>query len=320
MVDLTIVICTYRRPEPLRRALLSVLRQAAPGGMAVAIVVADNSDDGSARSVVEALRPESPYPIAYVEAHPPNISVARNAGLAAVTSPTFAFIDDDEEIAPGWLSAVAEGLGAHDHDVFFGRVTPAFETPERATAAIRNLFSREVAAPAGHELFAMGPRKSPGITLGTNNSIFRTARALDGGVAFDAAYGHAGGEDYDLFCRLQARGLRFGWLPGAEVIEHVPADRCDEGYLRRRLYAGGQIYVAIMAARSRRPAVARWTLRAKAAAQAGLLALAAPLHLLRGPAARADYGFRWAGVLGKLSSGGFYPVYREGDAPKAPAA
>lgn len=317
--DIAIVICTYLRPEPLARALRSVFALRRPAGLTVEIVVVDNSDASTARESVSALGGESPVPLRYVEAHPPNISVARNAGLAAAAGArAVAFLDDDQEVDGGWLEAVSAGLAAHPHDVFFGRVVPRFETPEQASPAIRNLFSRDIAAPDGTELFVMGPAKTPGVALGTNNSIFR-ARALEG-AAFDPAFGDAGGEDYDLFCRLQARGVRFGWLSAACAVEDVPAARCDAGYLRRRLYAGGQAYAAAVARTASRPALARWKIRAKAALQAALLGASGPVQALRGRDARLDHGFRWAGVVGKLSFGGLYPVYREGDPKRAPTA
>ncbi|GLK68838.1 glycosyltransferase family 2 protein [Hansschlegelia plantiphila] len=319
-LELAVVICTYERPEPLARALGSLFVQRVPPGLRPTIVVADNSDGGSAEAVVQRLRAESPFEIIYVQAHPANISVARNAGIAASASPAFAFIDDDQEARDGWLEAVAEGLAAHPHDIFLGRVGAVFEDPSKATDAMRNLFSRELDGPAGLDLFAMGPQKTPGITLATNNSVFRRAATITGAKPFDPAFGQAGGEDLDLFCRLQARGVRFGWLPEARVLEYVPARRCEAGYLNRRFYAGGQAYAAAVARSSRNPALARWTLRIKAAAQAVLLACAAPAYILRGRAARADYAFRWAGVLGKLSFGALYPIYREDDAARAKAA
>ncbi|WP_020179868.1 glycosyltransferase family 2 protein [Methylopila sp. M107] len=317
MADIGVVICTYRRPEPLSRALASVFALDNPDGVSLEITIVDNSDDSGARPVVEALRAASPYRLNFVEAHPANISVARNAGIAAAQSPILAFLDDDETFDAGWLSGALAGLRAFDHDVFFGRVRPDFADERLATPAIRTLYSREVPAPAGADLFAMGPRKTPGITLGTNNSIFRRARVFDGEPPFDPAFGNAGGEDYDLFCRLQAKGLRFGWLPDAAVTEEVPVSRCDGAYLRRRSYAGGQVYAAAVSAATATPNATRWMIRAKAAAQGLLMAPTALGLPFKGPAARADFGFKLAGVLGKLSLGTPYPLYRENDPKRA---
>jgi len=315
-IDLVIVICTFRREKLLALALESIRAQAIPPGARLSVVVADNSDEGSAAGVVAAAAAGSPFDIRYVEAHPANISVARNAGIRASDAPFVAFVDDDEELAPGWFEAVVAGLRAHPHDVFFGRVDPVFEAPERATPAIRQLFSRCIDAPSGREVAALGARKDRVLTVATSNSILRRATTLTEDAPFNPHFGNAGGEDLDLFCRLQVRGRRFAWLPDARVSEWVPASRCDPGYLRRRFYAGGQAYAEAVAGSSGAPGLARWWLRAKALVQLGLLALRYPAIRRQGGAALADFGFRWAGVRGKLSLGRLYPVYREADEPR----
>jgi len=319
-IDLSIILCTYRREDLLGKALASIRAQAIPSGTRLTVVVADNSDDGSAASVVAAADAASPFEVRYVAAHPANISVARNAGIRATTSPFIAFIDDDEELAPGWLEAVVKGLRKHPHDVFFGGVDPMFETPERVTPAIHTLFSRQIEAPSGQDVVALGKRSERVITVATCNSIFRRATTLADDEPFNPRFGHAGGEDLDLFCRLQARGRRFGWLPDARVSEFVPATRCDSGYLRRRFFAGGQVYAEAVAGNSPSPLATRWWLRAKALVQLGLLALRYPFVRRKGPAAQADFRYRWAGVLGKLSLGSLYPVYRETDPAKRAAS
>ncbi|MCX5577644.1 glycosyltransferase family 2 protein [Kaistia terrae] len=315
-IDLSIVICTFRREDLLAKALVSIRMQTLPEGTSLTVIVADNSDEGSAAAVVEAANAAGPFEIRYVAAHPANISVARNVGIAAATSPIIAFIDDDEELAPGWLAAVVAGLREHPHDVFFGGVDPVFETPDRVTPAIQTLFSRQIEAPSGQDVVALGKRGERAITVATCNSIFRRATTLADDQPFDPRFGHAGGEDLDLFCRLQARGRRFGWLPEARVFEFVPAGRCDPAYLRRRFFAGGQVYAEAVAGNSDAPLATRCWLRAKAMVQLGLLALRYPLVRRQGAAAKADFGYRWAGVLGKLSFGRLYPVYREAPPPK----
>jgi succinoglycan biosynthesis protein ExoM len=310
-IDLAIIICTFRREQLLRKALSSLITQSCPDGLSVTVFVVDNSDEGSAAGVVELASRESPFEIHRVEAHPPNISVARNAGLRAAAAPYVAFIDDDEELEPGWLDAVAQGVRVHPHDVLLGAVVPVFEAPERASNAVDRLFSRRLDAVAGQDLFAFGSKKTSAIAMGTGNSIFRRATTLDVDGPFGLDHGKSGGEDYDLFCRLQLRGCRFGWLPAARVREFVPASRCDPAYLRRRFYAGGQHFAEAVAGVSRRPATARWWLRAKAAAQAVALAAAAPLHACRGRNALLDHSYRFAGVLGKLSLGALYPLYHQ---------
>jgi len=309
-ITLAIVVCTFKRPDSLRSTLRSIAAQkSCISTDCVHVYVVDNSDEGGARAVVDEASIESPWPMIWLEAHPPNISVARNAGVRAGREDFVAFVDDDQTLEPGWLEAVSRVFSHERGDAWLGAVQPIFETPERATPAIVNLFERELAEPFGHELFAFGPKKLPNINPATNNAIFRRATTLFQEQPFDPAYGKGGGEDYDLFCRLQRAGKRVFWAPDVRVREFVPANRCDRGYMWRRFYAGGQAYAVAVAQSASHPGLARWSLRLKALAQGFLLALRAPA-CLAGEAARADYLFRWAGVLGKLSFGDIYPLYQ----------
>lgn len=309
--DLTIVICTYNRPVQLRQALESIARQQRSRAIQLAVVVVDNSDDGSGRAVSMDMGAVLPVPLRYVEAHPPNISIARNAGVRASSSEFVAFIDDDEELAPDWLDQVAKALGELSCDVLFGRVNAVFEIGEPTSPSMKSVYSRRLDAETGTTLLASGPARSRAIALGTGNSIFRRSTTLTDPLPFDPAFGRAGGEDYELFCRLQRRGRRFGWLPDAMVSEFVPAARCEEPYLIRRFFAGGQAYAAAVARNSRRPRLTRWRLRAKAAAQLGTLLPGMLLGPWRSAAARAELRFRLAGVLGKLSLSRLHPLYQD---------
>jgi succinoglycan biosynthesis protein ExoM len=311
--SLAIVICTFKRPELLRLCLRSIAAQDTPDRLhgGVNIYVVDNSDEGDARPIVTEAAAASPWPLVWLEAHPANISVARNLGVAAGKEDFVAFVDDDQTLDPGWLAAVLQAVGDDRFDAWLGRVVGLFETPARTTPAIWNLFSREFTEDSGFELFAFGPGRRAGIALATNNCVFRRAACLDDVEVFDPAFGKGGGEDFDLFCRLQRRGRRFVWLAEATAREFVPASRCDRSYMRRRFYAGGQAFAEAMARGGRNPALERWIIRAKALVQAGLLTLGAPAAFWNGADARTDYVFRWAGVLGKLSFGETHPLYQQ---------
>jgi succinoglycan biosynthesis protein ExoM len=238
-------------------------------------------------------------------------AIARNAGVAACSGDAIAFLDDDQELAPGWLLAVAQALVDLPHDAFFGAVEPLFETPARATGMTRQLFSRRHDRPRGAELIAFGPDKTRAIALATNNSIFRRAALPSDGRLFDPAFGNGGGEDYDLICRMQRAGRRFAWLPEARAREFVPESRCDASYLRRRFFAGGQAYAAAVANASAHPRLSRWAIRAKAVVQLALLVARMPIAFARGGDALADHLHVLAGARGKLSLSALRPIYRE---------
>lgn len=306
---ISIVICTFNRHDLLRKALESVVALRNPENIPVTLVVVDNSDDSNALPMIETMRPRLPYPLLGIAAHPANISVARNAGVAAAPDEIVAFMDDDQQLDPNWLTAVSEGLSALPHDVLFGAVEPVLETPDKADATVLGLFSRRLSAAAGTDLFAMGPAKTHGIALATNNCVFRKTTALTDAAPFDPAFGNGGGEDYDLFCRLERRGRRFGWLPAARALEFVPSKRCDPAYLERRFYAGGQAFALAVSKNSASPTLKRWHLRLRAILQLAILLPLTPLQWLQGAEARRQLRYRLAGVFGKISFAELEPIY-----------
>ncbi|MCJ8141350.1 glycosyltransferase [Ancylobacter sp. A5.8] len=304
---ITLMFCTYRRPALLRRALASVAVLDGLDRAAIDVVVVDNSDEESAADTVAAFAAAAPFPVRYVTAHPANISVARNAAVAAATGEIAVFLDDDMEIEPGWLPAVLETLARSDRDVYFGPVEADFEGEGTPSAAALTMFDRKTTLGAGDELFAMGPRKTPGFALATSNSIFRRARTLTDPEPFDAVLGQCGGEDYDLFCRLQRRGRRFGYIPGARAREFVPAHRDDVDYLARRHYAGGQAFAFSVVRNSENPVATALALRFRTAVQFVLFAFSSPFM------ERGERRIKLAALKGKWSWRNLYPLYRVED-------
>ena len=309
MARLSIVICTYERPVLLDKLLHSILALDGLEGAGLDVVVVDNSDSGSARTVVEAIASRTSLPIAYVTAHPANISLARNAGCRASRGEAVAFLDDDQEVAPGWLAAVLDGLARFPHDVFFGPITPVYEDPAAVTPPAQALFVRAADRPASDDLAAFDRPTTQTFVLSTANSVFRRATALPGSEPFDPDFGQAGGEDLDLLCRLQRAGCRFGWLPEAAASDFVPRHRCGAPYLVRRHFAGGQVFAAALIRTSSHPARDRAFIALKAVVQL-LLLPATAVALLRRPAPGRSLAIHTAGILGKLFWARLYPLYR----------
>lgn len=97
---LTAAVCTSNRPQELRRALVSLVRQTPPPAE---ILVIDNAPvDGRTRELVEREFPE----VRYQEEPMPGLGFARNRALSAALGDVVAFLDDDAEAPPGWAAAL----------------------------------------------------------------------------------------------------------------------------------------------------------------------------------------------------------------------
>jgi len=240
----SIVICTFNRLALLKAAVESCLRDASPAGLDFEVVIADNSPSGHARTYADE-RAAAGQPVRWVGVSPPNISLARNAGLHAARAGLVAFLDDDSVVERGWLDHFVATLEAAGADAAVGPVRPVFEEG-RAPAwdPEGRAFTRVLPAPSGTPIQTGGRRRTRGFAISTASSIWRRATCFTDPQPFDPAFGASGGEDLDLFLRLEGRGCRFVWCAEAGVRESIPASRTDPRYQRLRAYSGGQVYAA----------------------------------------------------------------------------
>jgi GT2 family glycosyltransferase len=207
------------------------------------------------------------------ETHP-GISAARNRGLEAATGEIVAFTDDDVEVDPGWLLAIATRLTEHPEEACVNGLALPRELETSAQVALEEYYggfgprtfepvSHRMRAPRGHALLrpatvdALGEdgrvRRTFSLyaagSFGAGaNMAFRsqTLRELGG---FDLALGAGtdarGGEDLLMFARLAWRGYSVGFEPAA-IVHHT--HRRDEASLERQIYGYGLGYAALLTA------------------------------------------------------------------------
>jgi succinoglycan biosynthesis protein ExoM len=239
----SVVICTFDRLQLLQETVASCLKDASRRGLPFEVVIADNSPSGHARTLALELAAHG-APVRWIEAAPPNISVARNAGLSAARGELVAFLDDDLVVEPGWLDHLVDTLERAGADVAVGPVRPRFaagSAPDWDPAGGR--FTRSLDLPSGSLIRAGGKRKPDGFAISTASSLWRRATCFSDPEPFDPAFGASGGEDLDLFLRLERRDRRFVWCAEAGVWEMIPASRTGIRYQAMRSYSGGQVFV-----------------------------------------------------------------------------
>jgi O-antigen biosynthesis protein len=118
---ISVVICTYHRPDRLQACLQRLGRQQYP---AFEVVVVDNCPKTPA--VREHLAALSDPRYRYVAEPRAGLSRARNTGVSAAAGDVVAFLDDDEEPDVFWLAAVARGFArGSDVGCVTGPILPA---------------------------------------------------------------------------------------------------------------------------------------------------------------------------------------------------
>jgi glycosyltransferase involved in cell wall biosynthesis len=224
------VVCipTFQRPAMLHRTLQSLAEQ----GRAIrfAVVVVDNDSKARAGvSVVASFLREGKFSgLCLVEERQGNcyaINRAFREGLQRFpTARYFLMIDDDEIADPTWLERMVAAARNHDADVVGGPVVPEF--PDDVP---RDLFRHPIYWPA-FEKSGFVP-----LIYGSGNCLIqRRAFEKVANPSFDLRFNYLGGGDTDFFTRCRAAGLISYWEQTARIVETVPEERLQPGWVLRR--------------------------------------------------------------------------------------
>ncbi len=253
----SVVIATRDRTDSLLRCLASLARLDYPR---FDVVVADSapSTDTTARTLAGPAR--WPFPVRYVRADQPGLALAHNTTLPAVTGEVVAITDDDVEVDPGWLAALAGPFADPQVACVTGLILPAeLETQpqvlvEEAGGYARGFTRRAFSAgmPDPSRLF---PFTAGRFGSGANMAFRASWLAASGG--FDPATGAGtparGGDDLTAFLRVITSGGTLVYEPAA-VLRHW--HRPDYEGMRRQSFGYGVGLGAYLAASVRaRPAL-----------------------------------------------------------------
>lgn len=228
--QISVCVCTYKRPHSLKRLLGKLSRQETKGQFTYSIVVADNDCSGSARNVVEEFAATSSFPVIYCVEPQQNIALARNKAIAHAEGKFIAFIDDDEFPAEEWLWKLFETCHTFGAAGVLGPVKPFFLCHPPDWVLKGKLFDRPTYK-TGHIIHWRQSR--------TGNALLRK-EIFDGlDEVFRPQFG-LGGEDVDFFERMAKRGHKFVWSNEADIYEVIPQNRCTRRYLLRRALLRGK--------------------------------------------------------------------------------
>lgn len=227
----SIIVPTYKRPEGIVTALQSLFGQSS-GARPLEIVVADNDPAGSAREAVLKFAKTSPIEIHYIHVPEPGVSNARNGAMMKARGRYRAFLDDDMEASPVWLSSLLRTTEIHNASVCFGPIDARMPAPDDPlNIYMQPYFSRS---------FSGGEGPTDGIAFGMGGSLLDMARCDMPSPPFNTDMNETGGEDDWLFEYLMHRGANMTWAPEALTYEHVPASRLTKKYFWNRNFAYGQ--------------------------------------------------------------------------------
>lgn len=213
---ISIVVCTAGR----RRSIWTLLRAAvALADPAFEVIVVENAD----RPTLDQVRLRQ-LGVRHVVEPRAGLDVARNRGAREAAGFVVAYVDDDCELEPGWLTALRLGFSEDDVALVTGRVLPAtLELPSQRMFEAWCTWDRGVEQGrylAGDRVPGF-PASAHHLGTGCNMAVRRDVLLDLGGFdeALDMGTLVGGGGDLDLFIRILDAGHAARYEPGA-VVRH----------------------------------------------------------------------------------------------------
>ena len=242
--DLSVVICTYNRPELLRLALTTLLRQA-PANLTYEVVVIDNNSTPETRAVVDEIA-QSDSRVRYVRETRQGNAYARNTGVAEARAPIVAFLDDDVTVRENWVEITGRTFQKTNADFIGGKVLPRWEAPPPSWLDVAN-WAPIAAVDYGDAPFSITAENS--LCLLTANIAFKKDLFAKHGE-FSAAVQRTGDsigslEDHEFLTRLLRAGVAGLYVPEMIVDAYVGSERMTKAY-HRRWHTGHGHFYAVM--------------------------------------------------------------------------
>jgi predicted glycoside hydrolase/deacetylase ChbG (UPF0249 family)/glycosyltransferase involved in cell wall biosynthesis len=227
--NICVCICTYKRPEPLKRLLRELNRQKTDGQFTYSAVVADNDEAQSGEAAVNALRGELGFRVKYCVEPQRGIARARNRVMANADGDYVALIDDDEFPVEDWLLRLLLTCRRYDVDGVLGPVKRYFDGEPPAWLKHSRLYDRRVNATGMPVAWRIAR---------TGNVLLKREVFLGDEAPFNVEF--KAGEDHDFFRRKMEEGRSFVWSAEAVAFEVLPPARWKRSfYLRKELMHGG---------------------------------------------------------------------------------
>lgn len=223
-----VCICTFKRPDLLRRSLEAVCAQDTAGLFTYSVVIVDNDEAESGHAVISNLSASSSVPLKYCVEPQQNIALARNKAVENATGDFIAFLDDDEVPIREWLLTLFKTLTLNKVDGVLGPVKPLFGDDAPRWVVRSRLYDRP-SYPTG---FVIDWRKGR-----TGNVLLK--REIFAGAEQPFRPQFRVGEDQDFFRRMIENGHIFIWCDEAVAYEIVPPIRWRTSFLLRRALLRG---------------------------------------------------------------------------------
>ena len=238
-MDLSIIISTYNNSASLIRTLASVVLQDADNRLWECVVVNNASTDDTAKCFEAFAKQHAEVNLRMVDEPRKGLSYGRNCGIAAAKGQFVAFIDDDETIDKGFVSAYIDLFYNHSAFAAAGALKVCYETarPKWMSHYTEKMIANPV--DLGNKITTITRTIVP---AGGNMAFYKEVFNIYG--YFDTNLGRQGetllgGEENEFFDRIRNLGERIFYTPKAVAYHHISDRKLTAEYFDKLSYGVG---------------------------------------------------------------------------------
>ncbi|MGC8625387.1 MAG: glycosyltransferase family 2 protein [Phycisphaerae bacterium] len=234
---ISVCIPTHNRAGLLQQALRSLMElRPMPTSNWEIIIVANRCEDHTVR-LAKSMAAQLPAPLLVVEEAKPGVVAARNCAARYARGEIIAFLDDDVQVCPDWLSELIKVFDTDPPDIFIGRVSLDWHGLAKPTWFDSGMGQYLAEVNLGNIPIFL--RTAMGATA--NLAITRTMLERVG--KFRCPLLRRGqrtaGEDTDLIARALRLDGKVLYCPTAVVRHHVARERLTVRYISSVAYDVG---------------------------------------------------------------------------------
>jgi glycosyltransferase involved in cell wall biosynthesis len=190
---ISIVICTHNRPELLSRALNSIIAQKSSSLKEIIVV-----NDGSEKSYQHILSEYVNYIAYYEYAKSRGVSFARNYGIEKSSGEWILFLDDDDELAHGYIDELNEQIIKNPGFGFFwSEIVTVYSTKNNGSISVHRKWPKNYSGREDLYFNALSIGASFGLAV--NSMLFEEHGGFD--TSFPV------GEDVEFVAKLLNNGV-----------------------------------------------------------------------------------------------------------------
>ena len=229
---LSVIICTYNRDKYIYNVMESIVKGSLSSEYYEILAIDNNSSDCTKDEIFRFISDYPSFNVKYIFEPQQGLSCARNRGIDESSGDILVYVDDDARVNEDYLKSY--------HDFFKdnpecsaagGPIIPeyeGYEEPEWMTYHLKRLLT-------AYLYFGNKEKQFPGNNYpGGGNAAYRKS-IFDMVGKYNTSLGRtgaslAGGEEKDIFRKMDGIGVKYYYLPESILYHIIPARKMSDEY------------------------------------------------------------------------------------------